>query len=117
MPPAARPNPPEARYAALCATFFARGDVSPSEKKGFGASALTIGDRIFAMLTRGRLVVKLPEARVDALVAAGWGVRFDANRGRPMKEWLTVDPSHEADWTGLAEEALQFAAAKAEPRG
>lgn len=35
-----------------------------------------------------------------------WGVRFDANRDIEMKEWLTVDPSHEADWTGLAKEAF-----------
>ena len=99
---------PEDRYASLCASFFARGDVNPSEKKGFGAAALTIEGRIFAMLTRGRLVVKLPRVRVDALVKKGWGVRFDANRGVEMKEWLSVDPSHEAEWTGLAEEAFVF---------
>lgn len=99
---------PEARYRDLCASFFSRGDVAPSEKKGFGASALTVEGRIFAMLTRDRLVVKLPKGRVDALVATGWGVRFDANRGRPMKEWLSVDPHHEDDWTTLAEEALTF---------
>jgi len=100
---------PEARYAALCAGFFSRGEVSPAEQKGFGASALMMDGRIFAMLTRGRLVVKLSAARVDVLVTGGWGVRFDANRGRPMKQWLTVDPAHEADWSELAEEALAFA--------
>jgi hypothetical protein len=35
----------EARYRAL-RSFFSRGDVSPSEKKGFGSSALTIRGRI-----------------------------------------------------------------------
>jgi len=99
----------EARYAALCADFIGRGEASLSEKKGFGSSALTLNGRIFAMLTRGRLVVKLPKARVDALTAENWGVRFDANRGTPMKEWLTVDPAYEASWTSLAEEALAFA--------
>ena len=38
----------------------------------------------------GEFVVKLPKGRVDALVASGAGERFDANRGRPMKEWLEV---------------------------
>ena len=90
------PATPEARYVAPCEAFFAHGDVSPSEKSGFGASALTIEGRILAMLTRGRLVVKLPRARVDA------------NRGASMKEWLTVDPAHEADWRDLAEEALRY---------
>jgi TfoX/Sxy family transcriptional regulator of competence genes len=96
----------EARYAALCASFVGREDVS--QKQAFGSSALVADDHIFAMLTRGRLVVKLPKARVDALVEAGWGERFDANRGRPMKEWLTVDPSHESNWRELATEALSF---------
>jgi TfoX N-terminal domain len=100
---------PEARYRELCTSFFSRGDVAPSEKTGFGASALTVDGHIFAMLTRDRLVVKLPKARVEALSAAGWGVRFDANRGRPMKEWLSIDPRHEGDWPMLAQEALIFA--------
>lgn len=99
---------PEVRYAELCASFFKRADVAPSEKQGFGSSALTVDGRIFAMLTRGRLVVKLSKDRVDALSAAGWGVRFDANKGRPMKEWLTVDPRHEENWAMLAEQALNF---------
>ena len=102
---------PEARYAALAAQFVARGTASLSEKKGFGSTALLTDGRIFAMLTRGRLVVKLPRPRVAELVEAGWGVPFDANKGRPMKEWLTVDPAREADWTALAEEAQRFVAA------
>jgi hypothetical protein len=99
---------PELRYRELCHSFFSQGDITPSEKKGFGSSALTVDGRIFAMLTRDRLVVKLPKTRVDALAAEGWGARFDANRGRPMKEWLSIDPGHEADWPTLAEEALRF---------
>lgn len=95
-------------YARLCASFFSREDVRPSEKRGFGASALTVEGRIFAMLSRDRLVVKLPKARVDELVAAGYGERFDANKGRPMKEWLAIDPAHEGDWDELASEALNF---------
>jgi hypothetical protein len=58
------------------------------------------------MLTRGRLVVKLPRQRVDSLIGAREGEPFDAGKGRPMKEWLVV--AHEADWHGLAEEALDF---------
>lgn len=99
---------PDDRYAELSAAFFSRGDASPSEKKGFGSSAMTADGRIFAMLVRGRLVVKLPKVRVDALVEAGWGEPFDANKGRPMKEWLVVDLAHDADWERLAQEALMF---------
>jgi hypothetical protein len=54
---------------------------------GFGADTLRVNNKIFAMPVRGRLVVKLPKARVDALASAGQGVRFDANKGTPMREW------------------------------
>ena len=33
-----------------------------------------------------------------------------------MKQWLTVDPAREADWSPLAEEALAFAR-QSPPRG
>jgi hypothetical protein len=58
------------------------------------------------MLTRDRLVVKLPKPRVAELVASGAGEPFDAGKGTPMKEWLVVADS--GDWEGLAEEALAF---------
>ena len=61
------------------------------------------------MLVRGSLVVKLPRARVDELVEAGQGKRFDPRRnGRLMKEWLVVPPASAADWLALANEGLGF---------
>ncbi|QYN25942.1 hypothetical protein K1T34_13080 [Amycolatopsis sp. DSM 110486] len=60
------------------------------------------------MLVRGHLVVKLPKRRVDALVAEGHGVRFDANKGTPMKEWFTLDQESSLDWPALAREACAF---------
>ena len=53
-------------------------------------------------------MVKLPKGRVDALVASGAGERFDANRGRPMKEWLEVRSESADEWLQLAREALDF---------
>ncbi len=61
------------------------------------------------MLVRGRLVLKLPAERVDALIADGEGVRFDANKGTPMKEWFSLDPESGLGWLALAREALDFA--------
>lgn len=61
------------------------------------------------MLVRGRLVLKLPAERVDALVAAGHGVRFDANKGTPMREWFSLDPGSGQPWLPLAREALDYA--------
>ena len=61
------------------------------------------------MLVGGSLVLKLPRKRVDALVEAGKGTRFDANKGKPMKEWVVLDDSHsDAEWLELAREARLF---------
>jgi len=104
----------EERYAALVAELLGRSDARvDAAHKGFGsAGQLRVGGKIFAMLVRGRLVVKLPRNRVDALIAAGEGERFDPGRGRLMKEWLTLSPAAETDWLELAQEALAFVAAR-----
>src|SRR5262249_27283914 len=85
------------------------GVTPPRGGGGFGRSALRFQGKIFAMLVRGRLVVKLPGGRVDPLIAAGYGGRFDANKGTPMREWLSLDPDSGQDWLALAREALDFA--------
>jgi hypothetical protein len=87
------------------------GVTPPRGGSGFGRSALRWEKKIFAMLVRGRLVVKLPASRVDALVGGGDGVRFDANKGTPMKEWFSLDPESGLPWLPLAQEALDFARA------
>jgi hypothetical protein len=85
-----------------------------SEKKGFGASALKVKGKIFAMpASKGEFVVKLPRERVDELVASKMGKRFDLGHGRVMKEWFAVDPSFQQNWLALAKEALRFVASKA----
>ncbi|HET6257305.1 hypothetical protein [Pseudonocardia sp.] len=101
---------PEERFAALVDELAAEpGVIRPGADggRGFGSAALKVNGSIFAMLTRERLVVKLPAARVAQLVAAGAGDPFDAGAGRPMRQWLTVGA--EQDWQALAREALTFA--------
>lgn len=102
---------PEERYAALAEEFFGDMDVERSGK-GFGSDALKVRGKIFAMLSsQGRLVVKLPRQRVDALVASGDGERFDPRRnGRVMKEWLALAPTSSLEWLPLACEARAFVA-------
>lgn len=85
------------------------GVTPPPGGAGFGRSAVRFNGKIFVMLVRGRLVLKLPAARVTALVEAGDGARFDANKGTPMREWLSLDPGSDQDWLPLAREALGFA--------
>jgi hypothetical protein len=103
---------PEERFEDLVGELLGCAGVTPpSGGSGFGRSALRWEKKIFAMLVRGRLVVKLPAARVDALVADGEGLRFDANKGTPMREWLSLAPESGLTWLPLAREALDFAQA------
>src|ERR1700760_201621 len=91
--------------------FVAIDGVSPpSAGRGFGSSALKFHRKIFAMLVRGQLVVKLSKARVSELVAAGEGRHFDANKGTPMAEWFPRDEPSGRSWSELAREALDHAA-------
>jgi hypothetical protein len=103
---------PEERFEDLVGELLGcPGVTPPTGGSGFGRSALRWEKKIFAMLVRGRLVLKLPAPRVDALVAGGDGVRFDANKGTPMKEWFSLDPESGLSWAPLAREALEFAQA------
>jgi hypothetical protein len=100
---------PEDRFDALVDEMIGVDGVTPpGGGGGFGSHALRYHRKIFAMLVRGRLVVKLPKTRVDGLVADGAGLRFDANKGTPMKEWLSLDPACDLAWAPLAREALEF---------
>jgi hypothetical protein len=107
----------EERYEDLVGELLGIPDITPPRGgAGFGRSALRFRNKIFAMFVRGRLVLKLPAARVDALVASGDGIRFDANKGTPMKEWLSLEPESGLPWLPLAREALDFAQAAAKSR-
>ena len=101
---------PEDRFDELVAELSAVDGVSPpAGGRRFGAQALRRDGRIVAMLANGCLVVKLPRGRVDELVAAGEGVRFDANKGTPMKEWFVLAAESPRSWSELTGEALAYA--------
>ena len=116
MGPSSAEPTPEDRFAAIVEelggeTGVVYGPDEPGAKNAFGATALKVGGKIFAMAVKGDLVVKLPRERVETLVAAGEGTRFDPGHGRVMKEWLAVPPSAGDAWLPLAREALAFVAA------
>jgi TfoX/Sxy family transcriptional regulator of competence genes len=100
----------ESRYAEMAKKLAGGpGITHVTEGKGFGSSGqLKVRGRIFAMLVRGELVLKLPHARVDQLVESGEGTRFDAGKGKPMREWFVLSPASTRRWLALAEEALNF---------
>ena len=105
----AKRTSPEQRYDELVDRWAeVAGVTPPGQSAGFGSGSLRINGKIFAMFVRGQLVVQLPRSRVDALIEAGEGTRFDANKGTPMKEWLSLAPSSRLDWTDLSGEAFTF---------
>ncbi len=120
-PEAAAPHPPvtaataEARFEALTAELVGLPGVTPPEGgRGFGASALKVDGKIFAMVSGGTLVVKLPRTRVDELVERGIGTRFEPGTGRVMREWLELGATtDDARWSALAREALAFVGGRA----
>jgi TfoX/Sxy family transcriptional regulator of competence genes len=105
---------PEERYRSLVKSILAAAPtVRIGEGKGFGSTGqLKVDGKIFAMLVRGELVLKLPSDRVDALVHSGDGERFDAGKGKPMREWFVLSPSSRKSWPALAMEALALVGGK-----
>jgi len=103
----------EALFAPIVAVFAkdarvelpARGDGAVA--KTFGARGLKVGGKVFAMMSGGKLVVKLPKDRVAALVAGKKGEPFVLGP-RVMKEWVAIPVRAKASWRALAEEARAF---------
>ncbi|NEK86178.1 TfoX/Sxy family protein [Blastococcus saxobsidens] len=87
---------------------FADGDVSRGHM--FGCQGLRTGRRFFAIRWDGHLVLKLPPARLTALVEAGDGTPFEPMEGRPMNGWVVLGGS--ADPAPLVEQAREFVAAQ-----
>jgi TfoX/Sxy family transcriptional regulator of competence genes len=103
------------RWATLVEKMLAESDATygatgSGPQRAFGSTSLKTSGKIFAMLVNGRLVVKLDRRRVDALVAAGTGKRFDPGHGRLMKEWIDLESDSDETWLDLATEAEAFVA-------
>ena len=96
--------PPE--FTKVVSTFSGYSDVKFGRMFG-SSSVLNVNGEIFAMCREGELVVKLPKDRVDGLVNARKGSRFEPATGRIMKEWIVI-PARKEDWQKLAKEAYTF---------
>jgi hypothetical protein len=97
-----------ALFESLCEEYAGVSGVTvPEGGSGFGSNAIKINKSIFAMLVNDRLVVKLSTGRVAELITSGEGLPFDAGKGKPMKEWvsLTVDAAACRELVG---EAMAF---------
>ena len=103
----AGPSPPELiqRLAHL-----ASGLAGVEQRKMFGYPALFLDGHMVAGLLGDAVVLRLPEAERQALIAAGPAAPFVAMGGRVMREWVIVDdPQRIAD--GMLGEWLETARA------
>jgi TfoX/Sxy family transcriptional regulator of competence genes len=98
----------EARFADLIRAFADEPDVEVGGRRGFGRGTLQVGGRIFAMISHGRLVLKLPSSRVVELIASGAGEPFDAGKGKPLAEWVVLGDADDTTWDDIAREAAAF---------
>jgi TfoX/Sxy family transcriptional regulator of competence genes len=104
-----------AAFAAIAATQRRAPDVT--EGRMFGATALKVGGKVFAMLVKGELVVKLPAPRAEALREAGRAHAFDPGHGRIMKEWVAIAATDTDLWKKLGAEGRAFVSGAAKPNG
>ncbi len=94
------------RFAPVVAAFAM--DRRVSQKRMFSSqNVLSVKGKIFAMLVKDKIVVKLSRQRVDELVSARKGGYFDPGHGRLMKEWVAVEAG-KVNWVDLATEAYHF---------
>jgi TfoX/Sxy family transcriptional regulator of competence genes len=93
-------------FERLAAIQSARGDVE--RRRMFGHDGLTIGGRFFAFLDQDRLLLKLPQAKMDALLAEGHATSA-VSVSPTMTKWVAIPyASRAADWEALMDEARQF---------
>ncbi len=75
------------------------------------ADALRVAGKGFAFATDDRIVMKLPEERIDGLEGEGVGARMtmgDGPKQRTMREWIAIPCDEDEACLQLADEARRF---------
>ena len=80
--------------------------MSEVQKQG---ESLKTRKKMFAMLSKGNYIVKLPKDRVSELLSSGEGLPYDPGNGKIMKEWVIIPIEHSDKWIDYASEAKKFA--------
>jgi len=106
-------RPERRRWATLVQELGRHRDVrtidwGPRGGRPFASLSLRIHGRVFALLYRDTLVVKLPGSDVGRLVRRGVGDHWNPTSRGPFREWLEVDGRYPVDWSELAEQAWAF---------
>ena len=72
---------------------------------GSGAQGLKYGKKLFAMFSKGDLLIKLSQERVTEVIASGEGLPYDPGTGKPMKNMVLIPVSKKDLWIKYCEEA------------
>jgi hypothetical protein len=100
----------QARYDALVERELQQPEVTFGRM--MSGQVLSIRGKIYAMLVRDQLVVKIPAAQAAELIAAGTAVAFQPRPGRQMREWVAVDPpppgAGDGIWPDLVDDARRY---------
>jgi hypothetical protein len=75
---------------------------------GWHNEGLKVDGRIFAMVVRDGLVVKVPADQAADLVEAGQGAAFEPRPGRKMREWVVIDRLDPTSWRRLIADAHHY---------
>lgn len=105
----------EDHKAALDALLLAIPGVSAG--KAFGYPAYKVSGKMFAFVGGEGMSLKLPESRVNELIAAHDAMHpFEPSEGRIWKQWVSIDHANSEDYrqhVALYEESVQFVAESA----
>ena len=96
--------------APIRRAFAKDGEVSVG--RVLSANGLMVKGKLFAAISKGRLLVKLPASDVATLIADKGGEPFTTGGGRVMKEWVTIGVEDRDKWLELAQRARRFVAEK-----
>ena len=101
-------------FDELAAEHLARGRATLG--KMMNSEGLRAGEKgpYYALVSRGRLVLKLPATQAAELVADGEAVPFEPSPGRRMREWVALRPTRtpegdRARWRELLADARAYA--------
>lgn len=94
-------------YASVKAHFEKVAGVTVNA--GRGAQGLKVGAKMFAMFSKGDLLLKMPPERVAALIAAKRGLPYDPGTGKVMKNYVVIPAAKKRSWIKLCEEAAAAA--------
>ncbi len=79
---------------------------------GKGSQGIKYGKKMFAMFSKGDLLVQLSPSRVTELVETGEADAFDPGTGKFMKDRVLIPVSKKSSWISLCEESMRYAMGK-----